>query len=273
MTTTTTTPSTSRFDAEAAAWDSNPDVHRASASAHKALLAAFPDLLPLPPSPSPSTVVDVLEIGCGTGLLTLLLSPHVTRTVAVDASEGMISALRTKLPPPSTSPSPAAVVEPLCILLTDPEDPRLPPADDENDNNNNDSPKRRRKFDLVTSHLALHHIADVPALLRTVLGCLKPGTGWAALTDYEDFGPAARRFHPEGKMVGVERHGIPARWMAAVMEEVGFVDVHVGVAWTMEKEVERWPGEWGPGGASKPSGAERELMDFPFLLCRGRRPT
>jgi hypothetical protein len=33
-----------RFNAEAAAWDSNPDVQQASAGALKALLSAFPDL-------------------------------------------------------------------------------------------------------------------------------------------------------------------------------------------------------------------------------------
>ncbi len=34
----------SRFNAEAAAWDSNPDVHRASDSALEAILDAFEDL-------------------------------------------------------------------------------------------------------------------------------------------------------------------------------------------------------------------------------------
>ncbi len=33
-----------RFNAEAAAWDSNPDVHRASDGARDAILARFPQL-------------------------------------------------------------------------------------------------------------------------------------------------------------------------------------------------------------------------------------
>ena len=39
-------PGNDRFNAEAAAWDSNPDVHRASESAKDALIARFPRLKP-----------------------------------------------------------------------------------------------------------------------------------------------------------------------------------------------------------------------------------
>ncbi|KAB8343174.1 hypothetical protein FH972_022764 [Carpinus fangiana] len=46
-------------------------------------------------------------------------------------------------------------------------------------------------------------------------------------------------------MAGVERHGIDAAAFAALMEDVGFENVVVSVGWTMEKEVERSPGEWG----------------------------
>lgn len=36
--------SNARFNAEAAAWDSNPDVHRFTAGALEAILARFPEL-------------------------------------------------------------------------------------------------------------------------------------------------------------------------------------------------------------------------------------
>lgn len=39
-------PGNDRFNAEAAAWDSNPDVHRASESAKDILIARFPRLKP-----------------------------------------------------------------------------------------------------------------------------------------------------------------------------------------------------------------------------------
>jgi hypothetical protein len=117
--------------------------------------------------------------------------------------------------------------------------------------------------------LVLHHIPDHPALLRTLFGCLKSG-GQLALTDYENIGPEAERFHPRGKTDGVEFHGIEASLFADQMRAAGFVDVDVRPAWTMEKAVERFPGDWDAG---KPQDAESlERMAFPFLLCRGTKP-
>ncbi|POS75662.1 methyltransferase [Diaporthe helianthi] len=263
-----------RFNAEAAAWDSNPDVRAASASALQALLAAQPPLLKAQyrgdgTSPEGGGL-DVLEIGCGTGLLTVLVAPHVRSILAIDAAGGMIDALRLKLQgagpdlriddggDDARADAARRVIQPLNILLEDPEDPRLPPGAPDG---------KRQKFDLVISHLTLHHIPDLKSLLSTMYGCLRPG-GQIALTDFEDFGPEARKFHPEAKMFGVERHGINAGWFAGLMKEAGFEDVNVSVAWTMEKEVERYPGEW---GHEKPQGAGLAKMDFPFLLCRGTR--
>lgn len=251
-----------RFNAEAAAWDSNPDVRRASDSALQALLAAYPSLSQAKDKDGSvsSGGLDVLEIGCGTGLLSTLLAPYVRSLLAIDAAGGMIDALKLKLQGDIDGDDGDAarrVIQPLCILLEDPEDSRLPPGPD----------GKRQKFDLVVSHLVLHHIPDLKPLLTTMYGCLKPG-GQVALTDFEDFGPEARKFHPEAKMNGVERHGINASWFAGLMKEVGFEDVDVSVAWTMDKEVEKYPGEW---GQQKPEGVDLAKMDFPFLLCRGVR--
>lgn len=251
-----------RFNAEAAAWDSNPDVRRASDSALQALLAAHPLLSQAKDSGGniSSGDLEVLEIGCGTGLLSVRLAPYVRSILAIDAASGMIDALKLKLQDGLDGDDGEAarrVIQPMCILLEDPEDSRMPPGPD----------GKRQKFDLVISHLTLHHIPDLKPLLTTMYGCLKPG-GQVALTDFEDFGPEARKFHPEAKMFGVERHGINAGWLAGLMKEVGFEDVNVSVAWTMEKEVERYPGEW---GQEKPRGVNLAKMDFPFLLCRGVR--
>ncbi len=209
----------------------------------------------------PSAGLDVLEIGCGTGLLSFRIAPYVRSLLAVDASTGMIDALNQKLRTQADAPK---NVTPLCVMLEDPEDPSLPAATAAV---SSDREGPRRKFDLILSHLVLHHIADLSALLTTMFGCLKQG-GRVALTDFEDFGPEARKFHPEAKMAGVERDGVKREWFQGLLREAGFVDVKVEVGWTMEKEVERWPGEW---GQKKPDGGCASMV-FPFLVLEGRRP-
>lgn len=240
-----------RFNHEAAAWDANPFIHELSAEAWKALQQNVPALR------TGDKSLDVLEIGCGTGLLSFLVAPHVHEVVAVDAAQGMISVLENKV-----AKSGVQNIVPITVLLEDPEDKLLPPVDCEQPDGS------RRKYDLITSHLVLHHIPDLASVLETMFGCLKPG-GVVALTDFEDFGPEAKRFHPQSKMEGVERHGINAKWMAGLMREVGFVDVEVKVAWEHVKKVERWPGEFVKG---RPSESDQgEDMNFSYLLCFGRR--
>lgn len=242
-----------RFDAEAAEWDANAFVHEMSAEAAKALQRHVPALQ------QGTSALDVLEIGCGTGLLTLLLAPCVRGIVAVDASQGMIDVLAAKLAGPAAEVG--GNVVPLALMLEDPEDVCLPPA--------RDGDAGKRKFDLVVSHLVLHHVPDLRALLHTMLGCLKPG-GRIALTDFEDFGPEARRFHPEAKMEGVARHGVHAGEFCALAREVGFEDVDAVVAWDHSKKVEKWPGEF--GDAKAPAEELGEMMRFTYLLCTGRKP-
>lgn len=243
-----------RFNAEAAAWDAQPMVRAASQEALKAILARFQAL------GTDTSHLDILEIGCGTGVLSSLLAPHVKSIVAVDAAEGMIDVLKQKI---AKTEAPRNIL-PLSLLLEDPEDPALPPEEP----NKTDGP--RRKFDTITSQLVLHHIPDLEFVLRTMYGCLKPG-GCVALTDFEDFGPEAKRFHPRSRMDGVARHGINVKEMTALMKLVGFVNVNASPQWTMSKSVERFEGEFGE--SSKADTPDKgEFMEFPFVLCYGKKP-
>jgi 2-polyprenyl-3-methyl-5-hydroxy-6-metoxy-1,4-benzoquinol methylase len=255
-----------RFNDEAAAWDSNAFVHEASNHAARTLLARYPNLLK-PPTPT-SLGINVLELGCGTGLLSLQIAPYCAHLTAVDAAEGMIDVLRSKI---SKQQTPIQNITPLAILLTDPEDPSLPPCSAPTPTNlNTTSPSPPRlKYDLILSHLVLHHIADLRAILTTMLHCLHPNGGRVALTDFENFGPDAKSFHPKAKMPGVERHGIQRDEMAQLMREVGFRDVKVEVGWTMEKVVESFEGEFGAGG--KETEGRGVVRRFPFVVCEGSR--
>ena len=149
------------------------------------------------------------------------------------------------------------------MLLEDPEDPALPAAAAGAEG------KARMKFDLCLSHLVLHHVPEVEPLLATMLGCLKPG-GMVALTDFEDFGPEAKKFHARARLIGVERHGINREWITRLLEKVGFVNVSVEVGWSALKRVEKFDGEF--EGAGPPREERGEMMKFPFLIMTGKRP-
>jgi SAM-dependent methyltransferase len=241
-----------RFNTEAAAWDSNPTVLLASDLAHRAILRRFP-------GKETTSRLDVLEIGCGTGLLSLALAPSFRSITAVDAAEGMVAALQAKLDGGGCG---TKNVRTVCAMLEDPDDERIrPDAAASGSRPEDEQGLEPRRFDLIVSHLVLHHIPELQPLMRTMFGCLKPG-GQVMLTDFEDFGPEARRFHPESKMDGVERHGIKRTDMEAVLSQARFADVKVETAFEMDKAVETEPG----------NGVMGPTMSFPFLLCIGKRP-
>lgn len=241
-----------RFNQEALSWDTRPFVREASQEAEKAITAKAKSLQWQPK--------QVLEIGCGTGIMSFLVAPHVERVVAIDAAEGMIDVLKQKL---EKDDAPKNIL-PIAVLLEDPEDANLPPAEGSKPSG------PRQKFDLITSHLVLHHIPDLKGVLKTMLGCLAPG-GRIMLTDFEDFGPEAKRFHAQSKLEGVERHGINAKQMTELLQGVGFANVSVKPEWTMTKSIEKIPGEFGPEG--KPQSSDQgEKMDFPFVICYGEKP-
>ncbi|KAI9671467.1 MAG: hypothetical protein M1831_004376 [Alyxoria varia] len=263
-----TDESNKRFDHDAKHWDGNDLVQRLTKEAFQALLKAFPDLKRQ--KDEGSQQMKVLELGCGTGLLSFQIAPYVHSLVASDPSTGMIDALRAKI---KSEDSPRNVY-PLCFTLEDSEDSALPPAVE---GDGSDGP--RQKFDLTLSHMVLHHIPQLKDFLRSALGCLKPGIGEAFFTDFQDFGPEAKNFHPHSKMEGVARHGIKVDETVAMMEEVGYADVSIETGWRMFKDVERHEGEWDSMGPKdehegKPVGEGVELasMEFPFLVIRGRRP-
>jgi hypothetical protein len=80
-----------------------------------------------------------------------------------------------------------------------------------------------------------------------------------ALTDYEDFGREAIRFHPVGKRPGVEHHGIKRGEVEALLRDAGFEDVRVETAYVLRKEVAD------EEGMEKVQGE----MEFPFLIMYG----
>lgn len=189
-----------------------------------------------------------------------MLSPHVRSLIGVDTANGMIDVFNAKLAQQLKKQILAGEgadlnLVPACLLLEDPDDARLQAAAEILlDRRGEKNTGGKFRFDLVISHLTLHHIPSIPAILQTAYACLKPG-GYIALTDFEDFGEDAIMFHPKSKREGVERHGIKRKEIERDMKAAGFEDVKVDATFSLTKKVEE----------------RDEAMDFPFLTMIARK--
>ncbi|KAB2574646.1 hypothetical protein DBV05_g6707 [Lasiodiplodia theobromae] len=252
---------TDRFNAEAAAWDSNPVTVRSSELAYEALLRHVPALT----KEDSNQTLDVLEIGCGTGLLSTRLAPHVRTLLGVDLAGGMVAAFNAKVSAAANQLTNLTAIE---TLLTSPDQPEVQSAARTLLSHSANPPSSAPAADeepirwhLLTSHLTLHHIPQLAPFLATCHASLRPG-GLIALTDFEAVGPESVLFHPASKRADVERHGIDRGEIARLAREAGFVDVSVETAFVLEKEIED-PSEGVAGG--------RTRVGFPFLVVLGRR--
>ncbi|SPO29875.1 related to phosphoethanolamine N-methyltransferase [Ustilago trichophora] len=228
MTTPNYSTGNDRFDTEAATWDTKPEVVLSSKLCLESILAHTSSHFPALSSSS------VLEIGCGTGLLTIRLAQHVRNILALDTAQGMISMLNAKIDANGLTEKVRAKVK----LLEDPKDDVL----------------ESKEWDAVVSHLVFHHVPDMLELVKVMFGTLKQG-GRIWISDFEDNGVQAEAFHPKDKHAGVERHGLKRRDMEDILTKAGFKKVEVLTSFTMDKEVES-------GG----------VQAFPFLAITGIKP-
>lgn len=147
-----------------------------------------------------------LEFGAGTGLVTLLMAPRLAHLTVLDASAGMLTVLRQKC-------ARKRLANVRILEGSVPE--RLP-----------DGP-----FDLIYSSMTLHHVEDVPGLLKVLAGHIKPG-GRIALADLD---AEDGSFHA-GNVQGVAHHGFERATFAGWLDAAGFADVRFSTAYTVHKE-------------------------------------
>lgn len=188
----------SRFDALAAQWDS-PEHQRRAAAFLEALQARGIKLAGR----------TVLEYGCGTGLLTVLLAKEADRVLAVDISAGMLAQLGRKIATQGIDSITICEAD----LVAQPLDGVT--------------------CDLVVCAMVLHHVADVSAILTHFHAMLGPG-GQLAILDLDADGG---RFHGK-EAEGVAHHGFERAALEALVHQAGFDAVEIATAHAMPKDGE-----------------------------------
>jgi ubiquinone/menaquinone biosynthesis C-methylase UbiE len=192
-----------RFDREASTFDQLPHRAKLAGEITQAMVEEF----------RPGSECDVLDFGCGTGLVTLGLQPFVRTILGVDSSAGMLDELALKIADRRIAnvSTRCAEVEKGDVL--------------------------EGSYHLVVTSMTLHHVPQIEPLLRQFFRILRPG-GRVGIADLDlDDG----LFHADNE--GVYHAGFAHAALRMKMEEVGFVDVRFRRAAEVVKPV--------PSGASR----------------------
>ncbi|MGZ6275326.1 MAG: class I SAM-dependent DNA methyltransferase [Syntrophales bacterium] len=139
--------------------------------------------------------MDVLDFGCGTGLVTLQLQPFVRTITGADSSHGMLAILKSKI-----------TERKLTNVKTEFIDLEK-------------SVELKNKYHLVVCSMTLHHVEDLGYIFHEFYNCLLPG-GYLCIADLDsDEG----EFHRD--KTGVVHSGFDRSEMRRLFIEGGFQDV------------------------------------------------
>jgi len=186
-----------RFDTKAKEWDNNPDkLKRAKAFAIEIIDYIKPD-----------KTKNVLEFGCGTGLLSFELKDAFQTITLVDTSKGMIEVLKEKI-----TDQEITNFKPLMIDLLQEHSNIL-------------------DIDVIFTLMTLHHIIDLDKAFRTFHNILN-NNGYLCIADLvEEDGS----FHaPELNFDG--HKGFSKKELSAKLADYGFKMEYYSIPHTIEKQ-------------------------------------
>ncbi|MGA2368707.1 MAG: class I SAM-dependent methyltransferase [Dehalococcoidia bacterium] len=173
------------FDREAATWDEEPGRVRLANDIADAIAGEI----------ELKADMDVLDFGCGTGLISVRLSPLVHSITAVDSSQSMLDVLQAKIRSRN---------------LTNVETRRLDFEQGEVLGGN---------YHLVICSMTLHHIGEIGPLLGQFYKILNTG-GYLCIADLD---PDDGQFH--GNNDGVLHFGFERSKLRFALTEAGFADI------------------------------------------------
>jgi cyclopropane fatty-acyl-phospholipid synthase-like methyltransferase len=191
----------SNFDKKAATWDEEPRRVELAREVADAILTAA----------QPTAAMDALDFGCGTGLLTLFLQPHLRSIAGVDSSRGMFDVLANKIR--------ALGLANVRAQLCDVERGERPAG----------------QYHLIVSSMALHHVAELLPLFRLFADLLLPG-GILCLADLDK---EDGTFHDDP--TGVHHFGFERPLVRGLLAKAGFTDCRDTTAAVIRKETRDFP--------------------------------
>jgi len=187
-----------RFDDEAATWDDDPGHERRQL----AVAQVIKEAVALDPR------MSALDIGGGTGRLSILLADLVGSVVVTDASAGMVQVARERI-------KAAGLGDRLRAVQADLTTDRLDGS-----------------YDVAWSSMALHHVQNLDGLLRSVARLLVHG-GRLLIADLDEDPNGA--FHAD-KVDFDGHHGFDRQRLAEQLARAGFGDVSFVDATTILKD-------------------------------------
>ena len=185
------------FNKEAATWD-EPRRERMN----RDIASAIQSEIPLRKN------INVLDFGCGTGLLTMCLQPQVASVTCLDSSRGMLDILEKKI-----SALERCNVKTLHLDLAD-------------------GGRLEGRYDLITSSMALHHVRNIQPILDQFYAATANG-GHLCIADLD---LENGLFHAENH-TGVFHDGFDRTELHEAFGRAGYVDVHDRTATTILKPV------------------------------------
>lgn len=173
-----------RFDKAAASWDSKPS----SLAIAKACVENIKKYIDIEKN------INILDYGCGTGLVAVALSTEDNTVLGMDYSQGMVDTFNEKIKKLNYSNIKAIK------------------------HNINNEDLVNNSYDLITTSMTLHHIEDTSMFIKKCKLALK-NNGHICINDLEKEDGS---FHSKHKNDGVSHFGFEKEELSKLLIENGF---------------------------------------------------